>query len=508
MGSKRTVRGAVLACVLGLLAACGDDDDAPSAASAVVGSTEAGGATTDAGADTTVVATTAEPEGDASGFGTARILAGGPYGQDPDNPERYVGAGGFELDLSACPSDWDPVQGITDSEIHLFTSLPRSGPLAGNGLVADGQASYFRFVNETYGGIDGRRIVLDIRDDGYDPSRTKTNVDEMLQAGDTAAITGLLGTPNILGVWDELDQECMPNLFVASGAPQWGDVENHPWTTPLLLDYRSEAQLWAQWLQSEFPDGAKVAAITFNNDFGRSYSQGFRAGIEGTNISLVQEELHDPTAPNLTNQYTSVAASGADVLLIQTSGKFCTQAMAEVERGTWKPTVIMSAVCQSLSQYFQPLIDQGLTGADTHTVQTYRDVNDPAEQDDPAVQLFRDVVSAQGLDPAQTSYATGWLFAWHTAEVLRLASTLEGGLNRANIIVANRSMEARMPLLIDGLSTRMEGMKDAYLIEGGRMVRYTVTDPAQLGSYQPVSDLITNEGKLGTYAAVEQEAGG
>jgi branched-chain amino acid transport system substrate-binding protein len=463
--------------MLGLLAACGGDDDT----------------TTDAG--TTVGATTTELDGDPSGFGTARIVEGGPYGQDPDDRERYVGAGGFELDLSTCPSDWDPLQGITDSEIHLFTSLPRSGPLAGNGLVADGQASYFRYVNETHGGIDGRQIVLDIRDDAYDPARTQTNVDEMLQAGDTAAITGMLGTPNILGVWDQLDQECMPNLFVASGAPQWGDVENHSWTTPLLLDYVSEAHLWAQWLQAEFPDGARVAAITFNNDFGRSYSDGFRAAIEGTNISLVKEELHDATTPNLTNQYTSVAASGADVLLIETAGAFCTQAMAEVDKGAWRPTVIMSAVCQSLSQYFQPLIDQGLTGADTHTLQTYRDVNDPAEQGDPAVQLFRDVVSAQGLDPAQTSYATGWLFAWYTAEVLRLASTLEGGLNRANIIVANRSMEARMPLLIDGLSTRMEGLKDVYLIEGGRMMRYTVTDPARLGSYQPVSGLITNEGE-------------
>ena len=31
------------------------------------------------------------------------------------------------------------------------------------------------------------------------------------------------------------------------------------------------------------------------------------------------------------------------------------------------------------------------------------------------------------------------------------------------------------------------------------MVQYTVTDPAQLGTLQPVGDLINLEGQLGTY---------
>ena len=74
-----------------------------------------------------------------------------------------------------------------------------------------------------------------------------------------------------------------------------------------------------------------------------------------------------------------MAASGADVVLIETSGTFCTQAMAELEKNTtWNPIVIMSATCGSLSQFFQPLIDQGLTGEGTHLIQYVKDVNDAA----------------------------------------------------------------------------------------------------------------------------------
>ncbi len=90
----------------------------------------------------------------------------------------------------------------------------------------------------------------------------------------------------------------------------------------------------------------------------------------------------------------------------------------------------MSGTCQSLSQFFQPLIDQGLTGADTHLVPYVKDVNEAANADDPVVQLFKEVAEAQGLDPGQTTYATGWLFGWYMTEFLNLASTFEGGLNR------------------------------------------------------------------------------
>ena len=69
------------------------------------------------------------------------------------------------------------------------------------------------------------------------------------------------------------------------------------------------------------------------------------------------------------------------MLLLETSGAFCTQAMADVEKQTtWKPLVIMSATCGSLNQFFKPLIDQGLTGKDTYLIQNFKDVNDPAQR--------------------------------------------------------------------------------------------------------------------------------
>ncbi len=92
--------------------------------------------------------------------------------------------------------------------------------------------------------------------------------------------------------------------------------------------------MWAKWLETEHPDKKKVAELTFNSDFGQSYHNGFAFAIKGTDIKVVDQENHEPTAPNLDNQFTTLAASGAEVLLLETSGAFCTQAMADLEKQT------------------------------------------------------------------------------------------------------------------------------------------------------------------------------
>src|SRR4051794_30456983 len=165
-----------------LLAACGSDDNSSSTSGAP---TTAGAATTAGGAATTAAgsATTAAPSATTKASGSApAATTGGSATASSDLgliDGVYKGTSGFEIDPKDCPEDWDPKQGITDKEIDLFSSMPTSGPFAGFGLIGDGMKAYFKHINDT-GGIDGRSIVLETKDDGYAPDKTKTNVDEAL----------------------------------------------------------------------------------------------------------------------------------------------------------------------------------------------------------------------------------------------------------------------------------------------------------------------------------------
>ncbi|MET0326001.1 MAG: ABC transporter substrate-binding protein [Ilumatobacteraceae bacterium] len=509
---RRRLTAAAAACLLvvaGAMTAAwsfgGDDDTTVTTEAGATDVTEAGG-----GPETTAVVTedteAARATEDTTGIedgeavaatdGTEAAASGGEYGLIDG---VYVGGGDFVLDPADCPENWDPMQGITDTDITFFSSMPRVGPLAGFGLVGDGIQSYFDYINETEGGVDGKQLHLEVEDDGYQPDTTKTNVDEALGAGAYAGVLAILGTANNLAVWDGTNDECMPQLLNGTGAPHWGDITNHPWTTGMLLDYATEASLWAEWLKTEHPDATTVAAVAFNNDFGNVFVESFERFTEGSDIEVVDQQYHEPTAPDMTNQFTAMAATGADVVLIETTGTFCTQAMAELEKNTsWNPIVIMSATCASLSQ-FQPLVDQGLTGAGTHIIQYVKDVNDVAFADDEFVQLFHETVKAQGLDDTQTGYATGWVFAYYLVEILKTATTYEGGLDRGNIQLAARNIDTVNPLIVDGVTQFTEGFTDAYLIEGGRMTVYEVADPAQLGAFVAAGDPIDHNGGIGDY---------
>jgi branched-chain amino acid transport system substrate-binding protein len=421
------------------------------------------------------------------------------YGQDDDDPNLYKGAGGFTLDVSDCPEDWNATQGAEGDTIKLWTALPLSGPIASVGIYGQGIKSYFDYVNAN-GGIDGKKIQLDLNDNQYLPDKTKTVADEVIADGSYFAAVGINGTPHNLAIWDMLNDECMPTLVTGSGAAEWGDVEGHPWTGPgETFAYVAESRVQAEWLKTMLPDGGKVATITINNDFGKQYLTGLKEGLKDSNIEVVATEFHEPGATNLDNQFTTVAATDADALVLESSGTFCTQALAAVQRSTsWQPIFLLPTACGATT-IFQPLIDQGLTGDGAYLVQTTTQVNDQSVADAPFVKAYYDFLPTVGLDPNSTVYAGGWQFGWAATEILKLASTYKGGLNRANVMLAHRAMDQALPLLLPGLQYRTSGVTDEYLFEGGQVAQYKVTDPKSVGTFTPVGDLIDFEGQLGTY---------
>ncbi|MFD2349629.1 ABC transporter substrate-binding protein [Nonomuraea ferruginea] len=197
--------------------------------------------------------------------------------------------------------------------------MPHSGPLAAYGYIGDGLKNYLSYVNAN-GGVGGRTIQLDILDDHYQPDLTRKNVDKAIQENKYAASVAILGSSNNGAIRDVMNDECMPHLLVASSEDRWGDVENYPWTTGMGLNYGNEAGLWKRWISDKYPDGATVAVVAMNNDFGKAYEAAFTDAAEGSNIKIVAKELIDPSAPNMTDQLTSAAASKAQVAIFAVAG--------------------------------------------------------------------------------------------------------------------------------------------------------------------------------------------
>ena len=116
--------------------------------------------------------------------------------------------------------------------------------------------------------------------------------------------------------------------------------------------------MWGDFIAKQKP-GAKVAQLTFNNDFGKSYSTTFEKVAAEKGLTIVETQLHEGTATTIDNEVTAILAANPDVVLGETSGAFCPKLMAGLAAGGYKGITIISATCASVASFFKPVDPAG-----------------------------------------------------------------------------------------------------------------------------------------------------
>ena len=409
-----------------------------------------------------------------------------------------VVAAGTTLALGDCPDDWSATQGVDGDEIRIGQTLPQSGALAAFGAIGGGMQMYFDFINDT-DPIEGKDLVLISKDDGYEAGRAVANVEEMLDSDDVFALAHNIGTPINLAIRPITDEACVPQLFNSSGFPFWGDPGNFPWTVGNILNYVTETEIWCTDIKANIGENATVAALIMNNDFGKTYQQTLNGSDACAGLDVVSEQVHDPAGADVTNEMTTLSATGADAFLIGTTAKFCPQATAVLAASTWRPTTYMSYTCNNLASYFASVQDEVVTLGDSSPIlaNSNKICGDPVYADDPAVMEIERVLSEYGgVTCADGSYSTGYLYAEFLVGVLRSAAEMEGGLNRVNLMSAVWNADTTSDLLLGG-TLKLDGVNDAYWTESAQLQQVAVVD-GEL-AFVPTGDLVDFEGVGGAF---------
>src|ERR1700727_6343 len=131
---------------------------------------------------------------------------------------RGIILAGAALTLLASPAlaqkQYGP--GVSDSEIKVGQTIAYSGPASAYGTLGKVEAAYFKWLNDTKGGINGRKITFISRDDGYSPPKAVENVRSLVEGDEVALIFGVLGTPLNMAVLPYLKKQGVPQLLVAA----------------------------------------------------------------------------------------------------------------------------------------------------------------------------------------------------------------------------------------------------------------------------------------------------
>jgi branched-chain amino acid transport system substrate-binding protein len=356
--------------------------------------------------------------------------------------------------------------GITATSIKLGGSYPFSGPASAYGTIGVSAKAYFDWLNAK-GGINGRKIEFTTLDDGYEPARQLQNAKQLVEQNKVFALFNTLGTANNLATWDYLNQNKVPQVFVATGASEFGaDPSKHPWTIGWQPDYVSEARVYAEYLKKNKPN-AKVAVLYQNDAFGKDLLDGFKSAVQGSGISVTAAESYEVTDPTVDSQVSKLATSKADVFLDVTTPKFGAQAIHRLTEVNWKPLHILNNVAASKTLVLKPA---GLAASKgIVSVSYFKDPEDPRWANDPAMVEYKTGLKqyAPKADVNEPFNVYGWAAANTMAEALKQMKSP----TRQALMDTIRNLNLNIPLLLPGVSLQTSPT-DGYPIQDMQIMQF------------------------------------
>jgi branched-chain amino acid transport system substrate-binding protein len=353
------------------------------------------------------------------------------------------------LAASAGSARADNAPGVTDAEIKIGQTMPYSGPASAYGVIGRTEAAYFKMINEQ-GGVNGRKINLISLDDAYSPPKTVEQVRRLVEQEQVAFLFNTLGTPSNTAIRQYLNDNKVPQLFVATGAAKWDDPKHFPWTIGYNPSYQTESRIYGKHIVATKPD-AKIAVLYQNDDFGKDYLVGLKEGLGADKAGMiVKEASYETSEPTVDSQVVTLQGSGADLFLIVATPKFAAQAIRKSYDLGWNAVRYITNVSVSIATILKPA---GLDKSKGLITGGYvLDVTDQRYKDEPSLKAWKEFtakyMSATDFIDVNAAYAFG-----AAATMIQVLKQCGNDLSRDNVMKQAANLKNfAAPLLIPGIT--------------------------------------------------------
>lgn len=414
--------------------------------------------------------------------------------QNGSNGNNGTGSGGHggggnsnfaSVDTSQCTGN--PTEGINGNTITLGTSLPESGLYSAFTQILQGEKAYFAMRNAQGGiSIAGKQYQIKIvdKDDAYEANRTSTNVQELVNSTKVFALFNVVGTTNNFAIRDFISQQCVPDLFAATGSPAWGDP-HFPFVLGTdLVPYPLEVKAFVDYLKQHKPN-ATIAALYASDDFGGAYKATLHSLVGGSGLKIVKEAEYNPDNPDTKSQVTSLASSNADAFLLGATLLGCPNTLSNIRATTWRPLTYMSGTCAAttLMQLAGQAADGVLTSA------PLLDPAAPTTETTPAYATYAQAVKQYGggADPKSSIVEYGYT----TAAILEVVLTKATKADRYAVMQSARNLTVSGAGLMLPGATFTTDANDWFLGETYQLAQFSFAKQY----FVPVTPVIDDNGK-------------
>ncbi|WP_407115693.1 ABC transporter substrate-binding protein [Bradyrhizobium sp. LMG 9283] len=330
---------------------------------------------------------------------------------------------------------YDP--GASDTEIKVGQTVPFSGPASAYATIGKTQAAYFKMINDQ-GGINGRKINLIQYDDAYSPPKAVEQVRKLVESDEVLLTFQIIGTPSNAAVQKYLNAKKVPQLFAATGASKFTDPKNFPWTMGYNPNYFVEGRIYGQYILKEHPN-AKIGVLYQNDDLGKDYLNGLKAGLGDKAAKMVVTEAsYEVSDPTVDSQILKIKDAGADLFFSATTPKQAAQAIKKIAELGWHPVQIVDINATSVGAVMKPA---GLDAAKGVISVNYgKDPLDPTWKNDPGMKKYFDFMAKYYPDGDKDSNFN--VYGYGTAQLLaHVLQQCGDNLTRENVMKQAASLK-------------------------------------------------------------------
>jgi ABC-type branched-subunit amino acid transport system substrate-binding protein len=356
--------------------------------------------------------------------------------------------------------------GVSDTEIKIGNTMPYSGPASALSTVGKVIAAYFTMINEK-GGVNGRKLTLFSRDDGFSPPKTLEQTRQLVERDQVAFMFATMGTAPNSAIQRYLNENHVPQLFLISSASKWNDPKNFPWSMafPWQPPYAAEARIYLRYVRVHAPQ-AKIAILYENDDAGKEYVKATREVLGTYADAMIANALPFEVAdPTVDSQIVSLGATKADAfMLYSVTPRACSQAIRKVYELGWQPTLrFITGGCTNIEAILKPA---GLEKAKGYISIFALTPISGGQQTNPAIIEYGEFLKkyAPGVELNNLYAAYAYTVAGALIELLKQCGD---DLTRENIMrQAANLKDIKLPLLLSGITLNTSPDNYRTLAEG------------------------------------------
>jgi ABC-type branched-subunit amino acid transport system substrate-binding protein len=300
--------------------------------------------------------------------------------------------------------------GVTGDKIEIGSCAALTGPAQDLGVeTVRGAKAYLDYVNEN-GGVNGRKIHLSSKDDGYDPDKAITCFKQQMD-DKVFALGFFVGTPTAAKYMPLAMNNKIPLVGLFTGA----EFLRHPvkrYVVNIRASYFDEtedqiANLWNGL-------GVRKIAVLYQDDaFGAAVLAGVKKALAQRNAEPVALGSFLRNSVDVDGGIRQVKAADPEAIILVGAYGTLAEIVKRVKASGWAPRLLTVSFVGTESFI-------KAAGADADGVVITQVVPPPSRSDLPTVALYRKLIGKVGGKPSFTSLE-GFIDAMVLVEGLKRA---------------------------------------------------------------------------------------